>query len=994
MQSLLSQRTLEAEALSRELQFEKERALGLENQVSQLKEELVRVGQQLRLQSEETQSLTQKLAAKEKALKRLESTGRESSSEAEQLRENCKELRNEIAAQIKAMSLLTQEIATLRSEYSALEDTAAEAQSSNKQLLSDISRLREALDQAQRQASDEKLDLQLTIQKQESIVADLQDKFSSVSDQLEHQRSQTRTASERIVEIEGELELANQDADKNKDIIRLLTEERDSLASQFKASQIKVNELSAQIHALQIENQQLALKLDKKSRDHDELAASLKLMEFQLSNKTLEAEKLNILLAFEQRKNAELTQALSTAKEEIVELKLTIDDLSSQLETAARKLHLAEDTTGVIRSELLALHSELESNQGRQREISMELRRSKGQNRSLTSELEALKAHHNNLKERQEDLLLTLESRERENGILREHIHGLREQNYRLITDHKQLLDEHAELRGELNVQRFTVLRLTEESEKLRGIVSDQELEIFGLNALIAQRDHQIQELERRCHALQQGFREQLAQSVSIHDFEMLEDELAANQRILALTNDHVTDLEAENARLRALLASGGSLPQETGMSNDRRQLPGKKAPTKARSWEETHRNLRDEEENRDDEEVTVRKMHSLELEEADDTTLPDEEGYTTEESEFDEDASGGNRGRNRGNDQRHLYPPRGNRDRDHYYDPRNLRDPRGNRDRDHDYDPSDLGDPRGNRDRDRDYDPSDLRDPRRNRDRDRDYDPSDLRDPRRNRDRDHYYDPRNLSDPRGNRDRDHDYDDEDDLYRGHGLYGRRRRGHRHDEEYSETDDHRHRGPLPPIDTRTGTHSPSSILRGDLPAMNSSATRAAATIALPRTIQDVHSDINLAIGDPNPNYTTGIIGTRPAAATPDTRYVRLASVNPAAPTHPARKLLDADLDKVTVYRRFTESAISPTEKAKVILSSMGIPPDKTKGFELPTELVINNSADPNDPIFNEDGRNNNSVAIIKEMFRIYNGYVEEEELAARSGPSTPGSGTI
>ena len=177
--------------------------------------------------------------------------------------------------------------------------------------------------------------------------------------------------------------------------------------------------------------------------------------------------------------------------------------------------------------------------------------------------------------------------------------------------------------------------------------------------------------------------------------------------------------------------------------------------------------------------------------------------------------------------------------------------------------------------------------------------------------------------------------------------------------------------------------------------MSSSATRASATVALPRTIEDVHGDINQAIGDSNPHYTTGIIGARPAAAaTPDTRYVRLASVNPAAPTHPARKLLDADLDKVTVYRRFTESAISPTEKAKVILSSMGIPPDKSKGFELPTELVINNSADPNDPIFNEDGRNNNSVAIIKEMFRIYNDYKQEEDLEARSGPTTPRSSTI
>ncbi|NDH68510.1 MAG: hypothetical protein EBY22_11540, partial [Gammaproteobacteria bacterium] len=341
----------------------------------------------------------------------------------------------------------------------------------------------------------------------------------------------------------------------------------------------------------------------------------------------------------------------------------------------------------------------------------MELSLSKGENRSLIAELGSLETQHHNLRERQKDLFLTLEYRERENDILREHIHGLREQNYRLITDHKQLLGKHAELRDVLEVQHFTVLRLTEESDKLRRIVRDKDLKIFDLKSLIDKRNHQIKDLKRKCYALQEGFKEQLTQCVSVQHLEILQDELAANKRILARTNVHVTDLEAENARLRALLARGGSLPQETGMSNDRSQPSGKKAPTKVRSWEETHHNLLDEEENSDmedidadqedspeddasedlevskilnpslqhkktkpaaprsrvnrqepDEEVTVTKIHSLKLGEADDTTLQDEEGYTTEESEFDQEASGGTRGRNRGNDQRHLYPPRRNR--------------------------------------------------------------------------------------------------------------------------------------------------------------------------------------------------------------------------------------------------------------------------------------------------------------------------------------------
>ena len=828
MRSQLSNKTLEADRLERQLQLEKERALNLEKAIIQLKDELLQVNQQLHRQSDEAKSLAQKLSDKEKILKKLESTGQASSLEAENLREECDGLRGEIEGKIQEIDLLKNQLSTLRSDYQSLEETADQAQSSNKQLRQEIVELGQALELTKSQAMEQQLRLELTIKKQEEIVADLKSRVQSVSEKLEQHQSQALITSQRLSEIEAELETANRDIGKNKDSILLLTEERNSLVSQLKDSQSQVTQLSDTIRDLTLKNQKLSAKLNKKSEEYNELEASLRSMRSQLSNKTLEAEKLNILLNFEQRKIEKLTHYLLVAKKEIVELKLAIDDLSYQLETAARKLHLAEETTGGIRSELIALHSELEINQDRQREISMALLRSKGQNRSLTSELEDLKAQHNNLRDRQEGLLLTLASTERENGILRNHIRYLQEQNNLLSEDNKQLLDENDELRGELNVQRFTVQRLTEESDQLGRIVSDKEFEIFGLKSSIAQRDHQIQELERRCRVLQQGFSEQLAQSVSIHDFEMLEDELAANKRILALANDHVTGLEAENAQLRALLASGGSLPQETGMSNARSQPSGEKAPTKPRSWVETYRNLLGEE-------VTVKKIHSLELDEADDTTSAYEEGYTTAESEFDQDASGGNRGR------------------DHY------------------------------------------------------------------------------------------------------------------------------------DDDTGPHSSSSLLRGDLPVIKSSAI-----IAYPRTIEDVHRDINQEIGATNVHYTTGIIGTKPTtAATPDTRYVRLASVNPAAPNNPARKLLDADLDNVTVYRRFTESSISPTTKAKVILSSMGIPPDKSKGFELPTELVINGSSDPDDPIFKEDGRNNNAVAIIQEMFKIYNDYVEKEELDASSGPSTP-----
>ena len=678
-------------------------------------------------------------------------------------------------------------------------------------------------------------------------VANLELSVQNVSKQLERQTEETTLTREQLANVTEQLKIANQDKEHNQETIRDLEQERIRFIAKLSENQDEIEKLKEQLRLLSHKHDQLTDNLDTKSSEYSSLEARLRETAKLLSDKTDDAETLSRQLNLEQRKNAELTHALSTAKEQIVALKLDIKTLSSQLETAASKLHSAEVTTRRLRSELLDLRSKLQSNLGRQSEISKELSRSKGQNRSLTSELEALKAHHNNLRERQKDLLLTLESRERENGMLRDDIRYLQKQNNRLIEDHTQLLDENDELRGELESQHSTVLRLTKESDKLRRIVHDKDLEIFDLKSLIDERSDQIQELERKCHALQEEFKEQLTQSVSVHDLAFLQGELAANKRILARTNDHVTDLKAENAQLRALLARGGSLPQETGMSRNQREKWRKIVSDESESeeldvskvWNPSLQNRKTDPsskkrtETEKDEYITVTKQHSLNLEESDNTTS--------------EDSDYGIRG----------------------------------------------------------------------------------------------------------------HDDDAD---------RRRQGH---------------------DTRTGSHSSSRRLQSDLPVMDSYATKSSATIAYPRTIEDVRRDIDLEIGAENRHYTTRIIGTKPeTAATPDTRYVRLESVHPAAPTNPARKLLDADLDKVTVYRRFTESSLSATAKAKIILSSMGIPPDKNKGFELPTELVINGRSDPNDLIFKEDGRNNNAVAIIQEMFRIYNECVavEKEECDPSSEP--------
>ena len=228
--------------------------------------------------------------------------------------------------------------------------------------------------------------------------------------------------------------------------------------------------------------------------------------------------------------------------------------------------------------------------------------------------------------------------------------------------------------------------------------------------------------------------------------------------------------------------------------------------------------------------------------------------------------------------------------------------------------------------------------------------------------------------------------DDEEDENR------RRRRDTDTDDESSAAPSRRRSTPTRAARPLPASTSAATGFRGDLAALTSAGTTAEAIVGGPRTIEDVWDDINRGIGAPNAHYTNGIIGAAPPDDMPETRIVRLASVNPAEPTSPSGKLLDAGLEKVTVYRRFTESSLSDTDKARVILSAMGIPPDKSKGFELPSQLVINGATDPNDPIFTDTRRNRKSVAVIKEMFRLYEVEKQRElDLDAASRPSTPGS---
>ena len=106
-------------------------------------------------------------------------------------------------------------------------------------------------------------------------------------------------------------------------------------------------------------------------------------------------------------------------------------------------------------------------------------------------------------------------------------------------------------------------------------------------------------------------------------------------------------------------------------------------------------------------------------------------------------------------------------------------------------------------------------------------------------------------------------------------------------------------------------------------------------------------------------------------------FVRLADHSDKSA--PPKKLLDAsvDPDRVTVYRRLTEdNNISVENKARVILKSMGIPPQLDESnnprFSLPEVLLVNGSPTPPEP--STTGRNPGANLVIIEMFKQFEDY--------------------
>lgn len=136
-----------------------------------------------------------------------------------------------------------------------------------------------------------------------------------------------------------------------------------------------------------------------------------------------------------------------------------------------------------------------------------------------------------------------------------------------------------------------------------------------------------------------------------------------------------------------------------------------------------------------------------------------------------------------------------------------------------------------------------------------------------------------------------------------------------------------------------------------------SAAPVSAVLGRARTIEDVHQDIAVAINNDTTNYSNSISKDR-------------KSVTLATKQEPHKKLLDAEIDKVKVFRRLIEDTrMTIEDRAKLILQSMGIPPRKDSGLELPEDLIINNKSSyaELETTLSKDG-NEVMLEVAKEMF--------------------------
>ncbi|MEI6514162.1 MAG: hypothetical protein WCO51_12950, partial [bacterium] len=134
------------------------------------------------------------------------------------------------------------------------------------------------------------------------------------------------------------------------------------------------------------------------------------------------------------------------------------------------------------------------------------------------------------------------------------------------------------------------------------------------------------------------------------------------------------------------------------------------------------------------------------------------------------------------------------------------------------------------------------------------------------------------------------------------------------------------------------------------------AARVSAVLGRAKTIEDVRDDIAVAVHS-DPQYSNTI--------SKDRKSVKLATTTP-----PPKTLIDAEIDKVKVFRRLIEdSRMLPKERATLILQSMGIPPRKDSGLELPEHLIINNknSYAELETTLSKDG-NEVMLEVAKEMF--------------------------
>ena len=965
----LSTKSHEAAQLSRSLQLEIEKSELLSQRVSVLQEEVSSLRLNLSVSSQLASELQSSLEEKENALLELlrkqEKSGELNTEEQTRLKNEIEELKVQLKSQLSTMQNLEARLKDSALQLQILELKNSNLFEENSTLNHTVEQLREQIRVSETAAQREALELQTKIFSLEEIVIDLREAIDQTGLTLNKEREKIRVLTARIKEIEAEmLEKTHLSA---REISQLQNKHRELELESDSRHEI-IFSLQQNLRSLTEQNQ---LLLEQKSGFTDELQH----LETQLDQKTSEAYQLAEELNAEKDLNRKLNRTLSEAQAEVGMLRFEVKGLTKDKDGLHERLSQAALETKKLHTELLELQTALNFNLEERRKIEKELLVSNTDNALLRTELARLRDHYQNLSERQRDLFEKYTESQRENARLRQDIEKSLQKIDQMHLDNDYLLRANQDLEIVLSRARQDMQELMSECLRLEEIIHEKDFRIDELESLLLERQRYIARLEQECGRLNMAFNEHLSHGASYEDLQRLRLENESIVRALTQADKHIALLQEENAALRAAhshpagggYSAGGKrvssftrpssrrpILDETGYDSE--EIEEEKIGKRRSDRRKTDTRIEGEATS-EDADFTVTRLDALEETFRDSTikspshrridrTVSSEE----EDAEFtikkpvlgleesgrmdetsSEDFSDSTRRKKRPSTTFFNHPNR----------ERNL--PRGGHRGRIDDDYSDGG---------RDY----YRDRSDHRVRgDDDYGDGGrdgYRDRGGRRGRDHYRE----GDRRRFRDRYYDSFSDDDDMRGPG---RRRRSR--DSTTSPL--------LSPVASPTASRAAARTLRGDMPAMTATTPhRAEAKLHDEvRTLEDVHADIEKQLGATHPDYKNDIMGVRTATA--DNRYVRVSSINPAAPTDTPKKLMDATLDKVTVFRRFTESSLSATDKARLILSSMGIPPNKDKGFELPDELVINGKNTAAD--FARGGANDKVVEVIHEMFRLY-----------------------